>query len=190
MELDLAIFIGVCHVVGFAILGYGLWSARKSTRAAAWPSVSATITKLEVREISDSESTTYEVKVEYAYTVAGTAYAGSRVAFGYAGSSGRKAHDEIHRKLREAKGVSVRYDPSAPSVSCLSYGMHRSIQFALAFAVAWLLFWSGFTLLWLSSNIAAGVVIVMFVLFVSGFTLLAWLFSRSDSVLLNNLSVQ
>lgn len=61
--------------------------------------------------------------------------------------------------------MSVRYDPSSPSVSCLSFGLHRSIQITLAFAVTWLLF-------------------------VFGFTLLFWLFSRRDGVLLNNLSVQ
>ena len=58
-----------------------------------------------------------------------------------------------------------RYDPGNPSVSCLSYGLHRSIKFMLAFAIAWLLL-------------------------VIGITLLYWLFSQRDAVLLDNLSVQ
>jgi hypothetical protein len=66
---------------------------------------------------------------------------------------------------RDAKTVAVRYDPSDPSVSCLSFGLHRSIQITLAFAVTWLLF-------------------------VTGFTLLYWLFSLRDDVLLDNLLVQ
>ena len=59
----------------------------------------------------------------------------------------------------------MRYDPSDPSVSCLSFGLHRSIRVMLAFAVTWLLF-------------------------VLGFTLLIWLSSGRDAVLLDNLSVQ
>ena len=59
----------------------------------------------------------------------------------------------------------MRYDPADPSVSCLSFGLHRSITFMLAFALTWLLF-------------------------VIGFTLLYWLFSQRDALLLDNLSVQ
>jgi hypothetical protein len=160
-----AVFIGLFYVVGFGLLGFGVWSARRSTQAAGWPTTPATITNLEISESSDGDGTSYEVKVQYSYTVDGVGYAGSRLAFGYSGSSGRDAHDEIYRKLKEAKTVAVRYDPTEPSVSCLSYGLHRSIQIMLAFAVTWLLF--------------------MF-----GFTMLFWLFSKRDGVLLNNLSVQ
>lgn len=81
------------------------------------------------------------------------------------GSSASNAHNAIFQRLKEAKGVNVRYDPSAPSVSCLSFGLHRSIQIMLAFAFTWLLFMIGFTLLF-------------------------WLLSQRDPVLLNNLSVQ
>ncbi|MSR32074.1 MAG: DUF3592 domain-containing protein [Gemmataceae bacterium] len=160
-----ALFISVFYVVGFGLLGYGLWSARRSTQAASWPTTAATVTQLEVRESSDSDGSSFEVKVQYAYAVDGVAHKGSRLAFGYASSSGREAHEEIHRKLKEAKAVSVRYDPADPSVSCLSFGLHRSIQFTLAFAATWLLF-------------------------VIGFTLLFWLFSRRDAVLLENLLLQ
>jgi hypothetical protein len=160
-----AVFISVFYVVGFGLLGYSLWSALRSTQAGAWPTTPATIKSLEVRENSDSDGSTYEVKVQYTYTVDGVAHEGTRLAFGYGGSSGREAHDEIHRRLKDAKSVAVRYDPADPSVSCLSFGLHRSIQITLAFAVTWLLF-------------------------VFGFTLLFWLFSRRDTVLLDNLSVQ
>jgi hypothetical protein len=160
-----AVFISVFYAVGFFLLGYGLWSAQRSTQAATWPTSPARITSLEVHEKSDGDGTTYEVKVQYTYSVDGMDYEGSRLAFGYTASSGREVHDEIHRKLKEARTVAVRYDPSDPSVSCLSFGLHRSIQMTLAFAVTWLLF-------------------------IIGITLLFWLFSRRDGVLLENLSVQ
>jgi hypothetical protein len=158
-------FISVFYVIGFGVLGFGLWSARRSTQAGAWPTAPATITSLEVREDSDSDGSTYEVKVRYTYTVDGVAYDGSRLAFGYGSSSGRESHDEIFQRLKQAKTVAARYDPAAPRVSCLSFGLHRSIQITLAFAVTWLLF-------------------------VIGFTLVFWLFSLRDAVLLDNLSAQ
>lgn len=158
------IFISVFYLVGFGLLGYGVWNARWSTQAASWPTTPGTITQLSVHQ-TESDSTSYEVKVQYTYTVDGLAYEGSRLAFGYMGSNGREVHDEIHRKLKGAKTVAVRYNPSDPSVSCLSYGMHRSIQFVLAFALTWLVF-------------------------VVGFTLMFWVFSRGDGVLLDNLSVR
>ncbi|MBY0231024.1 MAG: DUF3592 domain-containing protein [Gemmataceae bacterium] len=158
-------FISIFWLVGFGLLGYGLWSARQSTVAGSWPTVPATITSLELVEDRDSDGVAHEVKVKYAYTVDGTAYEGSRLAFGYGGSSGRKAHEQIHQRLKEAKAVQARYDPADPSRSCLSFGIHRSIQLMLVFAITWLLF-------------------------VAGFTALLWLFSRPDTVLLDNLSVQ
>lgn len=159
------VFMSVFFLIGFGVLGYGIWSARRSTQAAAWPTVPGTITQLSVQENSDSDGNTYEVKVRYMYKVDGVVYQGSRLAFGYAGSSGREAHDEIHRKLQGANTITVRYNPSDPSVSCLSFGLHRSIQVILVFAVTWLVF-------------------------VLGLALFVWILSRSDRVLLDNLSMQ
>jgi hypothetical protein len=157
-------FISLFYLAGFYMLGYSLWYAWCSTRAANWPTTPGTITHLAVEETSD-EGTSYEVKVRYAYAVDGVCYEGDRLAFGYGSSSGRRAHEEIHRKLQQAQQVAVRYDPSNPTVSCLSYGMHRSIWLGLAFSVTWLLF-------------------------VFGFTVTMWLFSRGDSVLVDNLSIR
>ena len=160
-----AAFISIFYAVGFGLLGYGLWSAWRSTEAASWPTTDGTVTKTELKENSDGEGTSYQVQVEYSYAVAGNNYHGSRLAFGYAGSSGREAHAEIHEKLKAAKSVTVRYDPADPASSVLSFGVHRSIQLMIIFAITWLAF-------------------------CFGFTVLVWLTSFSDSVLLENLSVQ
>jgi hypothetical protein len=81
------------------------------------------------------------------------------------GSSERATHSQIYSKLKDAKLVTVRYDPANPSESTLSYGFHLSIKLMLAFAATWLAFTLGFSLLW-------------------------WLFSQPDDVLLQNLLVQ
>src|SRR4051794_25671266 len=98
-----AIFVGVFYLFGFGLLGAGLWSAWRSTQAAAWPTVPGALPRLSVNETSGGDAAPYEVKVQYPYTVDGVAYEGSRLAFGYASSSGREAPDEIYRKLKEAK---------------------------------------------------------------------------------------
>lgn len=176
------------YVAGFGLLGYGLWNARRSMQAAAWPTAPATITSLAVAENSDGDGgTTYEVKVQYTYTVDGVQYEGSRLAFGYGGSSRRTEHDEIHRKLREAKAVAVRYDPSDPSVSCLSFGLHRSIQITLASAVVFLF---GTTLPLMSKLKGRPLPLMILYLYMICVALVFWLFFSRDSVLLNNLSAQ
>jgi hypothetical protein len=159
------VFISIFYLIGFGMFGYSLWNSRQSTRAAAWPTVPGTIADLALDEKSDSDGTTYEVKVRYTYTVDGVAYEGKRLAFGYSASSGREAHDEIFQKLSTAKAVDVRDDSADPAVSCLSFGLHRSIQIGLAFSLMWLAF-------------------------VFGFTIVVWLFAQGDSILLKNLSVK
>jgi hypothetical protein len=79
-----AFFISLFYIAGFALLGYSLWSARRSMQAATWPTTTGNITQLSVEEKSDGDGTTYEVKVEYSYAVDKVAYQGTRLAFGYA----------------------------------------------------------------------------------------------------------
>lgn len=161
-----AAFIGVFYLAGFGLLGYGLVNARRSTPAANWPTAPGVLTHVELYDHPDAGGAgTTEVRVRYTYTVDGVAYAGDRVAFGYSASTGQEAHGDIHRKLKGAKAVDVRYDPENPGVSCLSYGVHRSILIVLGFAAVWLTF-------------------------VLGVTALCWVFSRPDTVLLDNLAVR
>jgi hypothetical protein len=89
--------IGIFYLIGFGLLGYSSSIAYRSTKAASWPTTPGKITQLELH-VSHGKGTTYEVKVKYDYTVNGVAYEGTRVAFGYLGSSGKEAHDEIYDK--------------------------------------------------------------------------------------------
>ncbi|MGD1699802.1 DUF3592 domain-containing protein [Dapis sp. BLCC M229] len=163
-KLFFPLFISIFFAVGFGMLGYGINSAKKSVEVSNWPSVTGTITNMSLRESSDSDGTTYGVEVEYRYSVMGRTYTGSRLAFGYISSSGRQAHQDILNKLESASSVKVRYSPQNPATSTLSFGIHRSIKFVLAFAITWLAFVFGFTLIW-------------------------WIASQPDDVLLKNLEV-
>jgi hypothetical protein len=142
-------FISAFYAVGIGLLIFTLVSARRSAAAAHWPTTPAAVVRCSLDDTSDGDGgTTYQVKVDYDYAVGAREYSGSRVAFGYCSSGGWAAHNQIYQALRTAKTLRVRYDPADPSVSTLSYGLHRSIRFTLAFAVTWLAFVVGFTVIW------------------------------------------
>lgn len=168
-------FLSLFFAVGLGLLGTGIFNLWRSTRAAGWPIAPGAITSLETRGTMDGPPTgrgtgggggaSFKIKVRYAYQVDGIEYEGSRIAFGYGGSSECDEQTEIYRKLAGAEVVAVRYDPANPSTSCLSAGPHRLIWATLAFAVTWLSF-------------------------VGGFAAMVWFLQRPDSVLLDNLMVR
>jgi hypothetical protein len=159
------IFISIFYAIGLGLLLYALWSAKRSNAAANWPTANGKITSCALSEKNDGDGgTTYEVKVQYDYSVDGRNFSGSRLAFGYAGTSGKNAHQQIYKALRSARTVAVRYDPTDPANSTLSFGIHRSIRFQFAFAITWLAFVVGFTVIW-------------------------WVSSQGDNVLLRNMIV-
>jgi hypothetical protein len=158
------LFISIFYAAGFGMLWSGINLAKQSVEASNWPSVTGTITNLSLRENSDSDGTTYGVEVDYRYSVMGRTYTSSRLAFGYASSSCRQEHQDIFNKLENASSVKVRYNPQNPAISTLSFGIHGSVKLAFAFAITWLAF-------------------------VFGFTLMSWLASQPDDVLLKNMQV-
>ncbi|MFO0951647.1 MAG: DUF3592 domain-containing protein [Isosphaeraceae bacterium] len=161
-----AAFVGIFYAIGLGVLGFGLWGAWRSTAAASWPTTRCQLKEAHLHTQSEGSEggPTYEVTVRYTYAVDGVIYEGDRVAFGYRSSNNLSAHRGIHDALSRAKALSVRYDPVRPAVSCLSYGVHQSIQFMIVFGAVWLAF-------------------------CIGFTCLCWISGASDDVLIRNLTV-
>lgn len=149
MPWFLYLFLSIFYLVGFGLLAGGIWGAYWSTAAESWSVAPGKILRAELKESGDSDGSTWAVEVEYTYTVGGVAYSGDRLAFAYAASSDQEAHLAVLKKLQGAKQVDVRYDPADPASSCLSYGIHNSIRILFVFAVTWLAFIFGFTLLML-----------------------------------------
>lgn len=162
--LFFSLFISVFYIVGFFMIYQGVKSYYESTAAAKWPVTIGEVQSCDIDVDRDSDGNSYKVIVSYVYQVNGKEYTHDKLAFGYAGSSGRDSHEEIMHKIQSEDRVEVRYDPNDPQNAVLSYGFHRSIQLFLVFGVTWLLF-------------------------VFGFTMLFVLFSKSDTVLLENLRV-
>jgi hypothetical protein len=160
------VIFGLFFLVGIGILTYAFVCASRSNAAAEWPTTPGKLTRVEMHQDTDTDNNkTFRVDVEYTYTVDGTAYVGSRVAFGYTASSDHESHDEIYKKLKAAKTVDVRYDPENAGSSVLSFGIHRSIRMMLGFGIVWLVF-------------------------IGGIIFLFWLSSQGDSVLIDNILVQ
>ena len=147
MPLPLAIFFSVFFGIKFLKQDHGLYSLRMSYLAKHWPTTRGRITHCEVKESKDSKTTAYEAVVKYSYKVAGVAYEGDRIAYGYSASCLRSAHQEIADRLTGVKTVLVRYDPKDVSRSVLTYGLNRSTILMLVFGGTWTVFVAGLTLL-------------------------------------------
>lgn len=143
-----SLFISIFFLVGFGLLGWGLYSLYKAKAAEGWAETRGLMKSCELIEDSSGDGTTWSVKVAYDYTVDGRSFSGNRVAFGYAGSSTRAEHEAINAKLSNASVVRVRYNPLRPEEAVLGTGVNRSNLVILIFAIVWLSFTTGFTVLW------------------------------------------
>jgi len=152
MDIGFAMFISVFFAVGLGITGWGAYCVFKSQKAAEWPTVEGRINSCEIKEASHDEETKWRVYVNYSYNVFDQQHQGDRVAFGYSESSGYGAHASLHEKLSKARTVSVRYNPENPSESVLTYGLNRSTIMTLIFGLVWLVFTTGFTVIWTLSG--------------------------------------
>ena len=150
-SMGFALFISIFFVIGFGLLGYGAHSFYRGRQALSWPAVEGRIVECRLEQ-NRGEDDTWEVKVRFSYSVAGQPFEGQRVAFGYTGSSNLEEHKALFTKLQSGSRVMVRYQPGAPSDSVLAGGSNRSTFFILVFAVTWLLFTTGFTVLWTTSS--------------------------------------
>jgi len=192
-KLFFALCISIFYAVGFGQLWFGIKSAKESAQASSWPSVQGTITNVSLREDSDSDGdTTYEVEVQYNYSVMGQNYTSSRLAFGYAASSVRQRHKDILDKLERASSVNVRYDPRDPSTSTLSFGIHSSIKLTLLFNIVWLLFaFLAALMLWVSIS-TINFLIFMFIVVITticSFILAERVSTQPDNILLKNIQI-
>lgn len=136
------ISIGICAVFGlfFYFSAEGLI---KSIKAGNWPTVDGLIKSSELKsKTHGGGGTTYEAKIIYEYEVGGVIYTGNNIAFGYESGSRRSYEDAkaVIDHIGDAKIVVVRYDPSAPQISTLSFGAHKTVLFDLAYMFLGFLF--------------------------------------------------
>ncbi|PQA88630.1 DUF3592 domain-containing protein [Hyphococcus luteus] len=149
----LTLFFGLFLAVGVGILGFGLHSLHMSQQAEHWPTTPGTITASDFKVNSDSDGDTYQAKVEYTYNADSYERTGEKIVFGYAASSSRGFHQDIHDALPVGSQVAVRYNPANPDQAVLSFGVNQSIKFLMIFGAVWTMFTLGMVaMVWLSGQ--------------------------------------
>lgn len=123
----LYVIVPFCSI--FIIVGGGMmaFTARKimvGIQAKRWPQTSGQVVSVESKDTSDSESSSREILVRYAYNVNGLDYESSTIHPAYTSSSFEQAHEGIESLLRPAQKVRVYYDAAKPSRSTLSVGFY------------------------------------------------------------------
>ena len=127
----------------------------QSVQAGNWPTTEGTLDSIHVikDEEADSDESRYALKTAYHYRIDDREYLGRRVAFGYDDAFLSKGHGSIYEKLKDAKLVTVRYDPRNPSSSVLSYGIHSKTMLGILFSLLWLAFFGGVaTISWIDAR--------------------------------------
>lgn len=152
-DMGFIIMISVFFMIGFIILGQGIYAFYQGRQSFSWPSVEGQLLECNLLSGQGEDSNVWTVKVKYSYEVEGEKFLGERLAFGYGGSGSQDVHQEIYEKLKSATKVLVRYMPGNPDSAVLAAGAGRSNSTGIVFAVIWLVFTTGFTVIWLYSSV-------------------------------------
>ncbi|MEM1108149.1 MAG: DUF3592 domain-containing protein [Planctomycetota bacterium] len=149
----------------FAGLGFGWFMFAKPALvlldAQDWPSVPATVTSSDLESHSDSDGTTYKIKISFAYEVQGRRYTGDTYdAFSGMSSSGYDGKKKIVDDHPVGKQVSAYVNPKDPGQAFLYRGWSHNIWFAgipLLFVLIGGggmlgVFWSGRKAAWKTKN--------------------------------------
>lgn len=141
----LSVFLAVFFLVGATIAGFGVRTVFQARESGGWPSVPGVIRSSTVKSESGSDGTTYRPEVVYTYTVDGTEYTGSLIAYGLKGSSSSRSFAQHYdSKYPEGSAVPVAYDPARPQTSVLEPGVSKRafilVAFGAVFAINALMF--------------------------------------------------
>ena len=138
-------------------LGVGLWMINKGIQSENWDKGTATITSSEIEKTESRSkdaqgftqtSTSYSVRVTYAYTVEGNNYEGNTVGFGTMSHNERTDAQEELKSYPQGKSIDVYYDPENPSDSVLKKGVFWPMYILIAIMLVILVgsIWASFAL--------------------------------------------
>ena len=138
-------------------LGVGLWMINKGIESENWDKGTATITSSEIEKTESRSkdaqgftqtSTSYSVRVTYAYTVEGNNYEGNTVGFGTMSHNERTDAQEELKSYPQGKSIDVYYDPENPSDSVLKKGVFWPMYIVIVVMVIMLIgsIWASFAL--------------------------------------------
>lgn len=106
------------------VIGVGVNLAFQSILCTSWPTTEGIIRTAQMgRHRGNKGGTTYSADVSYNYSVGGSRYTGTKVAFGMMSSSSGYAQGVLNRYPVGAN-VPVHYSPDNPATAVLETGIH------------------------------------------------------------------
>ena len=138
-------------------LGVGLWMINKGMQSENWDKGTATITSSEIEKTESRSkdaqgftrtSTSFSVRVTYAFTVEGSNYEGNTVGFGTMSHNERSDAQEELKSYPKGKTIEVYYDPENPSDSVLKKGVFWPMYIMISIMIIILIgsIWASFAL--------------------------------------------
>ena len=138
-------------------LGVGLWMINKGMQSENWDKGTATITSSEIEKTESRSkdaqgftrtSTSFSVRVTYAYIVEGSNYEGNTVGFGTMSHNERSDAQEELKSYPKGKTIEVYYDPENPSDSVLKKGVFWPMYIMISIMIIILIgsIWASFAL--------------------------------------------
>ena len=118
-------FFSIVMIVGAGIAFDAIRGIMKAKTIDKWPTVNAQMTKCEFKTHSDSDCNSYEVIVQYDYTVDGKKYSSNKIHPSYSISS-FVGHRQLYRKLKKCSVVRARYNEVAPEEAYIVTGKFTS----------------------------------------------------------------
>lgn len=115
-------------LLGAAILGFGLYSAKAVLKAQSWPVSQGQVLTSDLiiterkRIGKPGYDTSYIVDLDFEYRVDGSAYRSNRISFGQMAHSESEAQTYLER-YQPGAIVSVTYNPQRPEHGALETGM-------------------------------------------------------------------
>jgi hypothetical protein len=124
-------------LISSLLLGRMILLGRKS---GSWPSTGGTILQSAIdsyQSVDDDgiSSTSYGLRLQYAYNVGGQAYEGSRRTFTETRTSSYRQMQKMLERFPQGGAVMVFYDPGNPGSCVLEPGVGVYMYFVLAFTV-------------------------------------------------------
>lgn len=136
LKVFLWFFIGI----GFVAISVGANLAFQSFRCKSWPTSQGIIRSAKMgRHRSNKGGTTYSADVSYDYSVGGSRYTGTKVAFGTMSASASYAQNILNHYPVGGK-VPVYYSPGDPQTAVLERGIHGGTWVCFGVGSAFALF--------------------------------------------------
>lgn len=103
------------------IAGWAINESAQGFSSDKWPAVNGKVTTSVIKKVSTKHGDRDKAEISYQYKVGGKTYTSDRVQFG---SDTFRNPSELVGRYKPEKQISIHYNPTNPSVSCLEGGVN------------------------------------------------------------------